>query len=264
MTTQSLPSDVATATEILTERSGAILSIQLNRPTKKNAMTSSMYIAMADLLNDAARDESIRVVLWHAAGDAFSAGNDVADFLKNPPAAGESPQSRLINAFVAFGKPIVAAVHGAAVGGGTTMLLHCDFVYAAENTKFQLPFVNLAAGPEFGSSYLLQLRAGYLRAAEAFFLAQPFDVTKATQLGLVTAVVPEEQLLTTARETARQLAEKPAQALQACKRLLKDALREQLVNTIKLENENFAARLASVEAKAAFAAFLGKGARRSQ
>src|SRR5262249_25800123 len=159
------------------------------------------------VLNNAAHDESIRVVLWHAAGDSFSAGNDVADFLNNPPGPGDSPQSQLINAFIAFGKPIVAAVQGAAVGGGTTMLLHCDFVYAAETARFQLPFVNLAAGPEFGSSYLLQLRAGYLRAAEAFFLAQPFDATKASQLGLVTAIVPAEQLLTTARETAKKLAE---------------------------------------------------------
>src|SRR5215470_6042851 len=202
MTTQAVSNDVAVAADILTERSGAILSIQLNRPTKKNAMTSSMYIAMAEILDEAARDESVRVVLWHGAGDLFSAGNDVADFLNNPPGPGDSPQSQLINAFIAFGKPIVAAVQGAAVGGGTTMLLHCDFVYAAETARFQLPFVNLAAGPEFGSSYLLQLRAGYLNAAEAFFLAQPFDAAKAAQLGLVTQVVPEAQLMTTAGETA--------------------------------------------------------------
>src|SRR5262249_18952881 len=243
---------------ILTERSGAILSIQLNRPTKKNAMTSSMYIGMAEVLDAAAQDDSIRVVLWHGAGDAFSAGNDIADFLNHPPGPGESPQSRLINAFIAFEKPIVAAVHGVAIGGGTTMLLHCDFVYAAESARFQLPFVSLAAGPEFGSSYLLQLRAGYLRAAEAFFLAQPFDVAKAVQLGLVTAIVPEAQLLATARETANTLAERPAQALQACKRLMRTALHGQLVDAIKSENENFAARLQSSEAKAAFAAFLGR------
>jgi len=264
MTTQSVSSDIAAATEILTERSGAVLSIQLNRPTKKNAMTSSMYIGMAEVLDAAAHDDSIRVVLWHGAGDAFSAGNDIADFLNHPPGPGESPQSRLINAFIAFEKPIVAAVHGVAIGGGTTMLLHCDFVYAAESARFQLPFVSLAAGPEFGSSYLLQLRAGYLRAAEAFFLAQPFDATKAAQLGIVTAVVPDQQLLATARETAKKLAEKPAQALQACKRLLRGALHEQLINTVTLENENFSARLVSAEAKAAFAAFLGKGARSSR
>src|SRR5262249_12178496 len=144
MATPSLPTDVAaTAGDILTQRSGAILDIQLNRPTKKNAMTSAMYDAIADALDGAARDESVRVVLGHGAGDSFSAGNDVADFLQNPPGPGESPQRRLMDAFIAFEKPIVAAVQGAAVGGGTTMLLHCDFVYAAESAKFQLPFVNL-------------------------------------------------------------------------------------------------------------------------
>ena len=261
MPTESLSNDVATTADILTERSGAVLSIQLNRPTKKNAMTSSMYIAMADLLDTAARDESIRVVLWHGAGDSFSAGNDVADFLNTPPPPAGGAQGRLMDAFVAFEKPIVAAVHGAAIGGGSTMLLHCDFVYAADTARFQMPFINLAVGPEFGSSYLLQLRCGYLRAAEAFFLAQPFDAARAVQLGLVTAVVPEAQLLTTARDTARRLAEKPTHALQAFKRLMRGALRGQLVDSIKLENENFAARLVSAEAKEALGAFLAKGAR---
>src|SRR5262249_57771705 len=115
-----------------------------------------------EMLDNAARDESVRVVLWHGAGDSFSAGNDIADFLNSPPGPGESPQSRLINAFIAFEKPIVVAVQGAAIGGGTTMLLHCDFLYAAEDARVQLPFVNLAAGPEIGSSYLLPLRARFL------------------------------------------------------------------------------------------------------
>src|SRR6202051_1379984 len=111
----------------VTERSVSILRGQFNRPGKKNAMTSSMYIAFADVLNAAAKDDNIRVILWHGAGDSFCAGNDVEDFLKNPPGPGDSPQARLINAFIAFEKPIVVAVHGAAIGGGTTMLTHCDF-----------------------------------------------------------------------------------------------------------------------------------------
>src|SRR6201988_2515277 len=139
--------------EIITERTGSILRVQLNRPDKKNAMTSSMYVTLADILNDAARDEQIRVVLWHGAGDSFSAGNDVEDFLKNPPGPGESPQQRLIDALINFDKPLVAAVHGAAVGSGSTMLTHFDFVYAGESAKFQMPFVNLALVPEFGASY---------------------------------------------------------------------------------------------------------------
>jgi enoyl-CoA hydratase/carnithine racemase len=134
--------------EILTERSESILRIQLNRPEKKNAMTSHMYVTLAELLNAAAKDEQIRVVLWHGAGDSFCAGNDVADFVKNPPAAGQSPQARLMMALVNFDKPLVAAVHGAVIGGGTTMLTHCDFVYAGESAKFQLPFVNLGVVPD--------------------------------------------------------------------------------------------------------------------
>src|SRR6266581_3245110 len=139
--------------DIITEPFDGILRVQLNRPAKKNAMTSAMYITLADLLNAAAKDDQIRVVLWHAAGDSFSAGNDVADFLKNPPGPGESPQARLITALINFDKPLVAAVQGAAIGGGTTMLTHCDFVYAGKSAKFQMPFVNLALVPEFGSSY---------------------------------------------------------------------------------------------------------------
>src|SRR4051812_11271848 len=203
--------------DIVTNRSGSSLEIQLNRPAKKNAMTSSMYIAMADVLDGAAKDDDIRVVLWHGAGDSFSAGNDLEDFMKNPPGPGESPQARLISALIDFEKPIVAAVQGVAIGGGTTMLGHCDFVYAAESTRFQLPFVNLGLVPEFGSSYLLPLRAGYVRAAELVLLGQPFNAARAAELGLVTQVVPDQQLLATASETARQLAKKPARALQACK-----------------------------------------------
>src|SRR5258708_5539284 len=152
--------------DIITEKSGSILRVQLNRPAKKNAMTSAMYITLAGLFDATAGDDQIRAVLWHGAGDSFCAGNDMADFLKNPPGPGDSPQARLIKALINFEKPLVAAVQGAAVGGGTTMLTHCDFVYAGESAKFQLPFINLALVPEFGSSYSIPARTGYLRAAE--------------------------------------------------------------------------------------------------
>src|ERR1700743_197270 len=178
--------------DIISERSGSILRIQFNRPAKKNAMTSTMYITMADFLNSAAKDDRGRVVLWHGAGDSFCAGNDLEDFLKNPMGPGDSPQSRLIDAFIAFDKPIVAAVHGFAIGGGTTMLMHCDFVYAGESAKFQMPFVNLALVPEFGTSYSLPARCGYLRAAELILLGAPFDAKRALELGLVTRVVPDQ------------------------------------------------------------------------
>ena len=242
--------------DIIAERSGNILSIQLNRPAKKNAMTSSMYITMAELLNGAAKDDEIRVVLWHAAGNSFSAGNDIEDFIKNPPPQGDSPQAQLMHALINFEKPLVAAVQGAAIGGGTTMLAHCDFVYAGESAKFQLPFVNLALVPEFGSSYLLPLRFGYTRAAELILLGQPFGAVRAAELGLVTQVVPDQSLLATATETARALAAKPAAAVQASKRLMKHPLREQLEQAVKLENEVFAERVRSDDAKQAFQVFV--------
>src|SRR6266511_3590872 len=129
--------------EILTEPSGSVLRITLNRPAKKNAMTSSMYLSMAKILNDAAKDDNVLVVLWTGVGDSFSAGNDLEDFLKNPPGPGESPQAQLASALLNFDKPLIAAVQGVAIGGGTTLLTHCDFVFAGESARFQLPFINL-------------------------------------------------------------------------------------------------------------------------
>src|SRR5215470_14051297 len=171
---------------IITETSGSILRVTVNRPTKKNAMTSAMYSALADVFNNAANNDDIHVVIWDAAGDSFSAGNDVEDFLKNPPGPGESPQAHLGNALLNLDKPVIAVVKGAAVGGGTTLLTHCDFVYAGESAKFQLPFVNLGLVPEFGSSWSLPARFGYIRAAELFMLAQPFNAELAAAVGLVT------------------------------------------------------------------------------
>ena len=244
--------------DVVTERSGSILRVQLNRPAKKNAMTSAMYVTIADSLNAAAKDDDIRVVLWHGAGDSFCAGNDVEDFMRNPPGLGESPQAHLIGALINFEKPLVAAVHGAAIGGGTTMLTHCDFVYAGESAKFQMPFINLALVPEFGASYSIPARIGYLRAAELIELGLPFDAQRARELGLVTRVVPDQELLATATETAQKLAEKPSIALQACKRLMKQPIRAQLEQAAKLENEEFSVRVRSADAKEAFTAFIEK------
>jgi enoyl-CoA hydratase/carnithine racemase len=244
--------------EIITERSGSVLRVQLNRPAKKNAMTSSMYLILADLFNVAAKDEQIRAVLWHGAGDSFCAGNDVEDFLKNPPGPGESPQARLMNALINFDKPLIAAVQGAAIGGGTTMLTHCDFVYAGESAKFQMPFINLGLVPEFGASCSVPARIGHLRAAELILLGLPFDARRAAELGLVTHVVHDQKLLATATETAQKLAEKPAGALQACKRLMKRSSREQIEQAMKVENEEFASLVRSADAREAFTAFIEK------
>ena len=244
--------------DIITEHSGSVLRVELNRPTKRNAMTSSMYVKLADVFNDAAKDERTRVVLWHGAGDSFCAGNDVEDFLKNPPGPGETPQARLMNALLDFDKPLIAAVQGAAVGGGTTMLTHCDFVYAGESAKFQMPFVNLAVVPEFGSSFSVPARIGHLRAAELILLGLSFDAQRASNLGLVTQVVPDQNLLAIATETARQLAVKPAGALQASKRLMKRPFREQIKAAMATENEVFSAQVRSEDAKEALTAFLEK------
>jgi enoyl-CoA hydratase/carnithine racemase len=244
--------------EIITEQSGSILRVQLNRPAKRNAMTSSMYAFLADVFNEAAKDERTRVVLWHGAGDSFCAGNDIEDFLRNPPGPGESAQARLMTALIDFDKPLITAVQGAAIGGGTTMLLHCDFVYAGESAKFRMPFIDLALVPEFGSSFSVPARIGHIRAAELILLGLPFDAKRAADLGFVTQVVSDETLLATATETARKLAAKPAGALQASKRLMKQSFREQIKTAMKVENEQFSAQVRSEDAKEALTAFLEK------
>lgn len=244
--------------DINTELTDGILRVEFNRPDKKNAMTGAMYDRLGDILDEADKDESVRVVLWHGAGDSFTAGNDIEDFLKNPPTDGGSPQSRLTEAFIRFAKPLVAAVHGVAVGGGTTMLTHCDIVYAGESTKFRIPFVDLALVPEFGSSYSIPARAGYLRAAELYLLAEPFGAQHAAELGLVTRVVPDAELLATATAAARKLAAKPPGALLASKRLLKQAWLGPVREAVKNEGEEFAARVVGPEAREAFSAFLEK------
>ena len=244
--------------EIIIERSESVLRVELNRPKKRNAMTSGMYVTLADVFNEATKDERTRVVLWHGAGDSFCAGNDVEDFLKNPPGPGDSPQARLMHALLDFDKPLIAAVHGAAIGGGTTMLTHCDFVYAGGSAKFQMPFINLALVPEFGSSCSVPARIGHIRAAELILLGLPFDAKRAAELGFVTQVVPDQNLLATASETARELAAKPASALQASKRLMKRPFREQIRAAMKAENEEFSAQVRSADSKEALTAFLEK------
>jgi enoyl-CoA hydratase/carnithine racemase len=241
--------------EIVTERSGQILDVSFNRPAKKNALTMSMYATFADLLNGAGKDDGIRVVLVHGMGDSFTAGNDLGDFLKNPPAPGDSPPQRLIEALVDFDKPLVAAVHGAAVGSGTTMLTHFDFVYAGESAKFQMPFVNLALVPEFGASYSVPAQLGYLAAAELILMGLPFDARRALEIGFVTRVVPDQAVLTTARETAERLAARPVGALRASKSLLKRSFRAPLEAAVSAENQEFVLRVRSAEAKEAFEAF---------
>jgi enoyl-CoA hydratase/carnithine racemase len=163
-----------------------------------------------------------------------------------------------MEALVNFDRPLVAAVQGAAIGGGTTMLLHCDFIYAGESTKFQMPFINLAVVPEFGSSCVVPARIGHVRAAELILLGAPFDSRRAAELGLVNQVVSDKDVLARATETAEKLAAKPAAALQASKRLIKQPFREQIKAAMKAENEEFSVQVRTEDAKEAFAAFLEK------
>lgn len=234
-----------------------IARVRLNRSEKKNAITAEMYVELAEALAAADADPQVRAILLAGSRDCFTAGNDLADFLERP-AGVRSPAWRFFEVLPALAKPVVAAVAGPAVGIGTTLLLHCDLVYAADNARFQLPFVALGIVPEFGSTYLLPLLAGYQRAAELLLLAQPFGADKARELGLVCEVVPAEKLLDTAEQAALRLAELPPESLRLTKRLMKAAHTEQVRRVIDEEGRIFAARLDSAEAKEALRAFLEK------
>jgi enoyl-CoA hydratase/carnithine racemase len=245
-------------TNILIQRDDAILRIGLHRPDKKNALTAAMYLAIADALNAADVDAAVRVILLHGSEDAFTAGNDINDFLTNPPRGNDTGVARFLRAIADTKKPLVAAVAGPAVGVGTTMLLHCDLVYAADSAKFSLPFVNLGLCPEGASSYLLPLIAGYQRAAKLLLLGEPFDATTAHELGLVTEVVAPGALMSTASSVARKIAALPPSAVRTTKALMKRGLRQGIDEQMAEEARQFIQRLDSPEAKEAFSAFLEK------
>ena len=237
---------------------GRIASIELARLDKKNALTGEMYGQLADALEAAQREPQVRAVLLHGSDECFCSGNDVGDFLKRPPLQHGSPSARFFDAMLALDKPVVAAVGGPAVGIGTTMLLHCDFVYAATNARFQMPFVPLGIVPEFGSTYLLPLLAGYQRAAELLLLGQPFTAQNAYEAGIVTEVVSREDLFSRAEQAARTLAALPPQSMRLTKQLLKKRHAQQVKEAIAEEIRIFGERLNSPEAKEAMSAFLEK------
>jgi enoyl-CoA hydratase/carnithine racemase len=240
------------------EVSDRVARIELARPEKKNSLTQDMYAGLADAIGAADRDPQVRVALLHGAPDCFCAGNDVGDFLKRPPLAEGSPSSRFFAAMQEMRKPVVAAVGGPAIGIGTTMLLHCDLVYAASNARFQLPFVPLGITPEFGSTYVLPLLAGYQRAAELLLLGEPFTAEKAREVGIVTAVVSPEDLFQEAEKAAHALAALPPQSVQLTKALMKKRHAQSVRETIAEEIKVFHERLGSAEAKEAMRAFLEK------
>ncbi len=243
---------------IKSETAGSVARIRFERLDKKNAITREMYTQLALALAAADADDSVRAVLLCGTAECFTAGNDVNDFLKGPFGGEGSPTWQLFKALPAVKKPVVAAVGGPAVGIGTTLLLHCDFVYASSSARFQLPFVPLGIVPEFGSTFLLPLLAGYQRAAEVLMLGQPFTAQKAHELGIVTEVVPPEELFRKAEATAAHLAGLPRESLRLTKRLLRATHEKAIAERILEEGRLVLERLQSPEAKEAMRAFLEK------
>lgn len=232
-----------------------ILTIRMQRPEKKNALTREMYLSMNQALQQADAESSVRVILITGTQDCFTAGNDLVDFANARPGEA-SPAILYLQTLAATKKPIVAAVSGFAVGIGTTMLLHCDLVYADSTARFQLPFVNLGLCPEAGSSVILPVLVGQRRAAELLYLGEPFNAEKARALGIVNEVVTENVVLDAALAKARQLAEKPPSALRTTKMLLKHGAASSIADAMASETQQFAALLQGPEAKEAMGAFL--------
>jgi len=234
-----------------------ILSISINRPDKKNALTSDMYAQLADLFDHRATQEDVNVVVF-SGGKDFSAGNDLEDFLARPPSSepgATAPVWEFMRALSTCPVPVIAAVDGFAVGIGTTLLLHCEFVYSTPKTVFMLPFINLAAVPEFGSSMLMPLRCGYVKAAEMLLLGDRFDSATALQYNLINQICSSDNLMHCAMATAAKLAGKSRQALVQSKALMRRDM-EPLAERISIESEEFSKRVASPEAKAAISALL--------
>ncbi len=244
--------------DILTQTDAGVMTVTLNRVDKKNAITTAMYAAMAGALQQAADDASIRALVFQGHETIFCAGNDLGDFLKNPPAPGNSPVFRFLQGLAGFPKPMLAAVCGAAVGVGTTMLLHCDLVYAGDNSVFSLPFVNLGICPEAASSLLMPQTVGYHRAAEALMLGEPFKADAALAMGLVNRVVPAAEANALAQTQARKLAAKPMSSLLETKRLMKKNQATLVAQQMADEGATFTRMLHEPAAREAMTAFMEK------
>jgi len=242
--------------DILVHTEAGIRTVTLNRVDKKNSITSAMYGDMADALASAVDDAAVRVVLLQGHETVFSAGNDIGDFLNNPPAGLDSPVFRFLKGIATFPKPLLAAVCGPAVGVGTTLLFHCDLVYAGDNAAFSMPFVNLGLCPEAASSLLVPQMLGYHRAAEALLLGEPFMAEAALEVGLVNRVLPPTEANDYAQSVAKKLAAKPLSSLVETKRLMKKGQGELVLRTIAEEGESFGRMLREPAAKEAFGAFM--------
>ena len=248
---------------IRTATLNGVATIEIARPEKKNALTIAMYQAMADALNAAAEDKAVRAVLITGQPGIFTSGNDLEDFMQRPPGQGgsateESAVGRFMRALLGCDKPVVAAVTGAAIGIGTTMLLHCDFAYVADDARLAMPFVGLGLLPEFASSLLVPQLMGQRRAAERLLLGDPFTGEQAVECGLANAVLPAGEVVAHARRVAERFNALPPGAVQEAKRLMRGPQREAVLQVIQTEGALFAQRLRSPEAMEAFQAFFQK------
>jgi len=242
--------------DILVHTESGVTTLTFNRPDKKNSITVAMYAALADALAAAEADPAVRCVVFQGNEVTFSAGNDIGDFLNNPPANEEAPVFRFLRALVQFPKPLLAAVCGPAVGIGTTLLFHCDLVYAGDNAAFSMPFVNLGLCPEAASSLLVPQMMGHHRAAEALLLGEPFMAEAALEVGLVNRVLPPTEAAGYAQAMARKLAAKPLNSLVETKRLMKKNQTTLVLKTIAEEGASFARMLREAAAREAFGAFM--------
>lgn len=242
--------------DVRVEPEGGVLSITLARPERRNAITVAMYSALADAIEGAAGDDSLRLITIRGEGQDFTAGNDLHDFLQTLPRLSEDiPVWRLLRALARNRLPVVAAVQGNAVGIGTTMLLHCDLVVAEESARFSLPFVDLGLVPEAASSLILPRLAGRRRAARYLLLGEPFGAREALEAGIVSHIVAEGGLEPALGEMVAALLAKPPQALRMTQQLLRHATTDEILERMKLEGGHFTERLQSDEVKEAIAAF---------
>ena len=244
--------------DILIDSTDGVMTITINRVEKKNSFTSAMYSACADALEQASSDAAVRVVVIQGDITVFSAGNDIADFLNSPNPGLSAPVLRFLRNLASFSKPLVAAVCGPAVGVGTTMLFHCDLVYAGDNAAFSMPFVNLGVCPEAASSLLVPQMMGYHRAAEALLLGEPFMAEAALEVGLVNRILPPMEVNGFAQTQARKLAAKPLSSLIETKRLMKKVQLPQVLAVIDEEAQSFGRMMGEPAAREAFGAFMAK------
>lgn len=246
--------------QILAQLDSRILTLSFNRPERKNALTLAMYGALADLIKTADEDNEVRVLVLTGTNEFFTSGNDLMDFMNEPEIHENHPVVRFMEALRHCSKPVVAVVRGHAVGIGTTLLLHCDLVYAADDARLQLPFVNLGLCPEYASSYLVPRLVGQQKAAELFLLGEPFSGADAAVLGLVTKAVPWDQLTEYSRAKISRLALQPPGAVRRTKALLRAATNAPVDACLRAEFSGFAAGLVSDECKESVTAFFEKRA----